>query len=513
MVNKTGQLLLYRVIDGITSSSFSMLRCEQERLRTFVDWSNTLISPVDLAANGFYYLGDHDRCMCVFCYIVLTNWVKDETVKEEHQRISPFCPFVNKEATENIPAKCNRVIEKLKQYREKYKLNRLKCEPYETSDYTHLTATEGRLYTHSLPRIPEYASLESRILSFKMFGQHFPLECEPFAEAGFFYKLIPRHDTVQCFHCGYCFSYWEKYSDPWYEHAYENPHCLFVHANKSKEFIDEIEGKKILLQSLSSSTASTSLSLVPPPSSSSLSNLLSPALYRQYDFYNMFNDKDFDLLMELSMPMYLTAFGCNYDMVRMVLVDRLKEIGMPFMSITDYTDFEEKQKKKQEQQQQQAYEQQLEYEQMCEYKRISEEEEQQQQEEEEEEDGEKQQQQEEEDEEEKEQYEVEEEEDEAETKAQEKGRRVREEEEETKAQKKHDNLAEILYLRTQVEHLKKTIRESDRKRECKICLDKESDVVFLPCSHITCCFVCSLQIPTCPICRQPIDKVCNFILC
>lgn len=40
------------------------------------------------------------------------------------------------------------------------------------------------------------------------------------------------------------------------------------------------------------------------------------------------------------------------------------------------------------------------------------------------------------------------------------------------------------------------------RRMCKICLDKEVSIVFLPCGHLVCCAECSPAIRLCPMCRQ-----------
>ncbi|KAH9525609.1 Baculoviral IAP repeat-containing protein 7-B [Bulinus truncatus] len=42
---------------------------------------------------------------------------------------------------------------------------------------------------------------------------------------------------------------------------------------------------------------------------------------------------------------------------------------------------------------------------------------------------------------------------------------------------------------------------------CKICLEKEISMVFLPCGHFVCCYDCSLQLKNCPVCRNVIKGV------
>ena len=45
----------------------------------------------------------------------------------------------------------------------------------------------------------------------------------------------------------------------------------------------------------------------------------------------------------------------------------------------------------------------------------------------------------------------------------------------------------------------------DRFR-CSICCDREVQIVFLPCQHLTSCEQCSIRIDDCPICRTNIDR-------
>merc|ERR1719350_967191 len=43
------------------------------------------------------------------------------------------------------------------------------------------------------------------------------------------------------------------------------------------------------------------------------------------------------------------------------------------------------------------------------------------------------------------------------------------------------------------------------QRTCKICMDKEVGVVFLPCGHLCCCVNCAPALKDCPVCRRNIQ--------
>jgi len=52
------------------------------------------------------------------------------------------------------------------------------------------------------------------------------------------------------------------------------------------------------------------------------------------------------------------------------------------------------------------------------------------------------------------------------------------------------------------------LQEENRKlrdaRLCRVCMDKETNTVFLPCGHFVCCETCAKSLSECPICRDVI---------
>lgn len=59
-----------------------------------------------MAQAGFYHSpstnGD-DRAMCFTCSVCLVSWEPTDEPWSEHERHSPFCPFVRGEHTHNVP--------------------------------------------------------------------------------------------------------------------------------------------------------------------------------------------------------------------------------------------------------------------------------------------------------------------------------------------------------------------------------------------------------------------------
>lgn len=68
---------------------------ESVRLKTFnIQWPLSSPTPEDLAAAGFYYLGDKDRVRCGFCGIQVGKWEKEDNPMMLHDEWSPSCQFI-----------------------------------------------------------------------------------------------------------------------------------------------------------------------------------------------------------------------------------------------------------------------------------------------------------------------------------------------------------------------------------------------------------------------------------
>jgi len=48
--------------------------------------------------------------------------------------------------------------------------------------------------------------------------------------------------------------------------------------------------------------------------------------------------------------------------------------------------------------------------------------------------------------------------------------------------------------------------KNGKYNKCSICMDKDIEVVFAPCSHQATCAECSQRLDRCPICRQDIAQ-------
>uniref|UniRef100_A0A672UAW9 RING-type E3 ubiquitin transferase n=1 Tax=Strigops habroptila TaxID=2489341 RepID=A0A672UAW9_STRHB len=50
------------------------------------------------------------------------------------------------------------------------------------------------------------------------------------------------------------------------------------------------------------------------------------------------------------------------------------------------------------------------------------------------------------------------------------------------------------------------LRRLQEERMCKVCMDKDVSVVFVPCGHLVACGECALNLRLCPICRAVIQN-------
>ncbi|XP_040975684.1 E3 ubiquitin-protein ligase LRSAM1 isoform X5 [Aquila chrysaetos chrysaetos] len=46
----------------------------------------------------------------------------------------------------------------------------------------------------------------------------------------------------------------------------------------------------------------------------------------------------------------------------------------------------------------------------------------------------------------------------------------------------------------------------EKKSECVVCMEQETQMIFLPCGHVCCCQTCCEQLHTCPLCRKDITQ-------
>lgn len=87
------------------------LRYEKDRLLTFVGWTSP-VSPIKLAAAGFYYLTKSDLTRCPFCGVIVYEWEVCDDPLLDHCKWSKNCPFIKYlDQLESLPLKAGDEID------------------------------------------------------------------------------------------------------------------------------------------------------------------------------------------------------------------------------------------------------------------------------------------------------------------------------------------------------------------------------------------------------------------
>ncbi|XP_007520788.1 baculoviral IAP repeat-containing protein 2 [Erinaceus europaeus] len=191
---------------------------EEARILTYHRWPLTFLTPAELARAGFYYLGPGDRVACFACAGTLSNWEPKDDAMSEHRRYFPNCPFLE------------------------YSLETLRFSISNLSMQTHA----------------------ARLRTFMCWPSSVPVRPEQLASAGFY--CVGRNDDVKCFCCDGGLRCWESGDDPWVEHAKWFPRCEFLIRMKGQDFVDEIQARypHLLEQLLSTSDTSGDENPDPP---------------------------------------------------------------------------------------------------------------------------------------------------------------------------------------------------------------------------------------------------------
>ncbi|XP_005161213.1 baculoviral IAP repeat-containing protein 2 isoform X1 [Danio rerio] len=201
------------------------MRREQERLDTFQNWTLATVTPAELAKAGLYYLGQGDRVACFSCGGQLGSWEPGDRAVSEHQRHYPNCRFVRGDRADNIPL------------------------------------SGGGLSNVSNSAMQQ---CEERLLTFVNWPSRIPVRPDQLAKAGFYY--VGRNDDVKCFCCDGGLRCWESGDDPWVEHAKWFPRCEYLLQEKGQEFVHQIQARfPRLFEQLLTNGDSNSREFVDPP--------------------------------------------------------------------------------------------------------------------------------------------------------------------------------------------------------------------------------------------------------
>ncbi|XP_015918264.1 putative inhibitor of apoptosis isoform X1 [Parasteatoda tepidariorum] len=76
---------------------------EEERIKSFVPWPvHYPVDPLRLSKAGFYYAGNEDEVICFSCHGHIKDWNYGDIVQKKHSTLFPNCDFVNGRSR-NVP--------------------------------------------------------------------------------------------------------------------------------------------------------------------------------------------------------------------------------------------------------------------------------------------------------------------------------------------------------------------------------------------------------------------------
>lgn len=231
------------------------LKSEAIRLSTFASWPIVFMSPVELARAGFYYLGRGDSCRCAFCGSYVGDWVEGDEPMAEHLNLFPMCPYVRGLEVGNVEFMAEAQTSAQQSNDDPgHDETGLRWMPAHRSPnagpekgnvlpnnfMSKIGQVSGKeenigIIKHTGPLHPNYATLEARQRTFREWPPALKQQPQELAEAGFYY--IGLSDQVKCFYCDGGLRNWQPEDVPWMEHSRWFSKCVFVRLVKGDDFV------------------------------------------------------------------------------------------------------------------------------------------------------------------------------------------------------------------------------------------------------------------------------------
>ncbi|XP_034949209.1 baculoviral IAP repeat-containing protein 7 [Chelonus insularis] len=294
----------------------------EQRLSSFQNWPSTAAaSPESLARAGFYYLQQEDMVQCVYCKGIMRMWEPGDDPDTEHRIGFPDCDFYTHQD-------CNSAVTTM----EKEKL----------ANVTLLSGTPSDLHKlgiqkHTAPKRMKYATYESRLRSFQGWPENLHQTPEMLVIAGFYY--VGTGDQVRCFHCDGGLNNWEADDDPWTEHARWFPKCGFVSIVRGQDFIQHCLDNRPPLDPMiflgvpedgENVTSSTSQSTNVASNANSSSMVASNLNSNSNSIIREVTDAEVEELLHSAPAITALQIGLNLGRVKTALRQRMERFGVPY---------------------------------------------------------------------------------------------------------------------------------------------------------------------------------------
>lgn len=275
-------------------------RTVAQRLQSFADWPITsVVSPEELAEAGFYYRKLADMVECAFCRGVLMNWKPCDNPDTVHRTHFPNCDFyMRRELEDAVSGLVNVTILP------------------DTTDPSNLG-----IQLHTAPSRPEYATYEARLQTYKDWPADIKQTPEMLSAAGFYY--VGYNDQVRCFHCDGGLRGWEPTDDVWFEHARWFSKCGYVILVRGQEFVKHcIENRPPLDPAILNNVSDEESTEIAGTSSMPNSTGVQPN--------EPVTDRVVERLLDTVPAMAALEIGLPVGRVKRALKRRMQEIGAPY---------------------------------------------------------------------------------------------------------------------------------------------------------------------------------------
>ncbi|TNN38104.1 E3 ubiquitin-protein ligase XIAP [Liparis tanakae] len=173
-----------------------------------------LVPAENLARAGFYFTGPADRVRCFSCHKTVENWCRGDAPVERHKEVSPSCSFLSCTHRTNFNLRCENRMTNGSMYNE------------EAEDMEYRLRTGEVVDESTYPMAPHMRSEEARLQTLSSWPSTAPVRPRDLAQAGLYYLGVD--DRVQCFCCGGMLAGWEPGDAAWAEHTKHFPYCFFI---------------------------------------------------------------------------------------------------------------------------------------------------------------------------------------------------------------------------------------------------------------------------------------------
>ncbi|XP_072467358.1 baculoviral IAP repeat-containing protein 2-like isoform X3 [Notamacropus eugenii] len=225
-------VLLSRLVNSDAHEMKYDLSCELYRMSTYSAFPvNVPVSERSLARAGFYYTGVNDKVKCFCCGLMLDNWKQGDNAIDKHKQLYPSCAFIQNLIAVNLGSSQSTFSSSMNNATRSLSSSSgqsgyfsgsycsFPLEPVTSRAAEDLSPLNTSPYSYSM------STEDARILTYQTWPLTFlsPLDL---ARAGFYY--IGPGDMVACFACGGKLSNWEPKDDAMSEHRRHFPNCPFL---------------------------------------------------------------------------------------------------------------------------------------------------------------------------------------------------------------------------------------------------------------------------------------------